>query len=423
MYRLKRWICLFVFSILLFGCGQDGKKNSNVELSGNTDASIHAVIEKIAHHHIQTLENGKYPDVHTLEQAMKAKEPEGIAWTYPWGVALYGMEHVADVTGDTAITNFVLEHNRICGRYYVWLESLRKKLQDNKQLEGFLDHTKLGEFMILDRLDFCGAMGAQMLEGALHTNTKLTPDERTMLDTIAVYITQKQARLPDSTLWRPKVMGGTIWADDLYMSCPFLVRWYEYTGDRKYIDDAAHQIINMAKRLQDTDGVWYHGYFVNKHERSPYKWGRANGWAMVATVEVLSALPDHDPNRDKLLDILRKHISGIEKLQAGDGMWHQVLDHPELWEETSCSAMFAYSIARAVNRGWIAPSNMKVARKAFEGICQHVTPNGMVNGTCQGTGIGTTLQFYKDRKRPSDDMHGPGPVMLAGAEILVGSQH
>lgn len=409
-------LCLLV---VMVGCGKNDPK---VDLSGKTDASIRAVIERVAHHHIHKLQNGQYPDVTSLEQAEKAREPQGIAWNYPWGVALYGMEHVADVTGDTTITHFVLKHNRICGRYYVWLESLRHKLPDNKQLEEFLDRTKLREFMILDRLDYCGAMGSQMIEGILHTDARMTPDEKAMVDTIAVYISQKQARLSDSTLWRPKVMGGTIWADDLYMSCPFLVRWYEYTKDQKYIDDAAHQIINMAKRLQDTDGVWYHGYFVNKHERSPYKWGRANGWAMVATVEVLSALPNDNPNRGKLLEILRKQIKGIEKLQASDGMWHQVLDHPELWEETSCTAMFAYSIARAVNRGWIGASNMNIARKAFEGICHHVTPEGVVNGTCQGTGIGTTLQFYEDRKRPSDDMHGPGPVMLAGAEILIGSQ-
>jgi len=110
-------------------------------------------------------------------------------------------------------------------------------------------------------------------------------------------------------------------------------------------------------------------------------------------------------------------------LQAPSGMWRQVLDHPELWEETSCTAMFTYSIARAVNRGWIDPSNMAVARKGFAGICQHVTPKGIVKDTCQGTGIGTNLQFYVDRARPEDDMHGRGPVMLAGAEILLATRH
>jgi rhamnogalacturonyl hydrolase YesR len=116
---------------------------------------------------------------------------------------------------------------------------------------------------------------------------------------------------------------------------------------------------------------------------------------------------------------LRKQLDGLKKVQAPDGMWRQVLDKPELWEETSCTAMFAYGIARAVNRGWIDASNMAVARQAFAGISKNVTPDGVVNGTCVGTGIGESLDFYIKRKQPVDDPHGRGPVMLAGTEILL----
>jgi unsaturated rhamnogalacturonyl hydrolase len=96
-----------------------------------------------------------------------------------------------------------------------------------------------------------------------------------------------------------------------------------------------------------------------------------------------------------------------------------VLDKDQLWEETSCTAMFTYGIARAVNRGWIDPSNMAVARKAFAGIAKNVTADGSVDGTCQGTNIGQDLDFYIKRERPDDDLHGRGPVMLAGTEILL----
>ena len=120
-----------------------------------------------------------------------------------------------------------------------------------------------------------------------------------------------------------------------------------------------------------------------------------------------------------MLDILRRQIEGIKPLQTPAGMWRQALDKPELWEETSCTAMFTYSIARAVNRGWINPANMDVARKAFEGLCQQVTPEGVVKGTCRGTNIGMDLDYYAKRERPDDDLHGRGPVMLAGAEILL----
>jgi unsaturated rhamnogalacturonyl hydrolase len=129
-------------------------------------------------------------------------------------------------------------------------------------------------------------------------------------------------------------------------------------------------------------------------------------------------LPQNSPLRPALLDILRKQVEGLKKVQAPDGMWRQVLDKPELWEETSGTAMFTYSIARAVNRGWIDPSNMPVARRAFAGISRNVRPDGAVVGTCEGTGIGQSLNFYINRKQPFDDLHGRGPVLLAATELL-----
>ena len=136
-------------------------------------------------------------------------------------------------------------------------------------------------------------------------------------------------------------------------------------------------------------------------------------------METLSALPENDPLRPPLLDILRRQIEGLKKVQAPDGMWRQVLDQPSLWEETSCTAMFSYGIARAVNRGWIEATNLVVARRAFAGIANRVTPEGVINGTCVGTGIGRTLDFYLKRPQPVDDYHGRGVVLLAGTELLL----
>jgi unsaturated rhamnogalacturonyl hydrolase len=345
--------------------------------------------------------------------------PEGITWVYPWGVTLYGALRSTDATGDKDVERFVLEHNQIAARDYVWLDQVRQKAGDSEETKAFVKKAKVRGLLNLGNLDSCGAMGNQMLEGILRHRDQETDAEKAAVARIADWIVNQQARLPDGTLWRPKSMDGTIWIDDLYMAGPFLVRWSKYTGDRKYLDDAARQIINMAARLQDTDGVWYHAYFEPKKQRSPFKWGRANGWAMVATVEALSAMADDHPDHARLLDILRRQIAGVEKLQAPDGMWRQVLDHPELWEETSATAMFAYSIARAVNRGWIQPEHMAVARRAFAGISQNVTPEGVVKGTCAGTNIGMDLDYYVKRERPDDDLHGRGVVLLAGTEILL----
>jgi rhamnogalacturonyl hydrolase YesR len=413
-----------VFALLSLSCARHAANKPDTPPAPvlADDALIRDVVGRVARHQIRPLADGEYPAIEgedVLTKASAAKPPEGITWAYPWGVTLYGVLRATDATGDKEAEAFVLEHNRIAARDYAWLDKVRERAGESDQTKAFIQKAKVRGLLNLGNLDSCGAMGTQLLEGILRHRDQEGEPEKAAAARIADWIINKQARLPDGTLWRPKSDGGTIWIDDLYMACPFLVRWSKYTGESKHLDDAARQIVNMAGRLQDTDGVWYHAYFEPKKERSLFKWGRANGWAMVANVEVLSELPETHPDRAKLLDILRKQIAGIEKLQAPSGMWRQVLDHPELWEETSCTAMFAYSIARAVNRGWIEPAHLEVARKAFAGISQQVTPEGVVKGTCQGTNIGKDLDYYAKRGRPDDDLHGRGVVLLAGTEILL----
>lgn len=382
-----------------------------------TDAGIRDVLNRVARHQLHSLKDGDYPEVNSIEGVKAVKPPEGIAWNYPWGVDLFGLERSTDVTGDKDVDKFVVQHNLICGRYYAWLAGLGKKFGDEG--ENFGRGTSLKGLVLLGKLDNCGAMGNEILESMMRHPDQVTPDEKALVARITDWVVNKQDRLPDGTLWRANVMGGTVWPDDLYMGSAYLVRYGIYTGDRTYISDAASNIIHQAALEQDADGLWYHGYFVQERKHAPFKWGRGNGWVMVTLVEALSAMPENDPLRPPLLDILRKQIEGVKKVQASDGMWRQVLDKPELWEETSCTAMFAYSIARAVHRGWIDPSNMAVARKAFAGVSRHVLPDGTVIGTCEGTGIGQDLDFYIQRKQPVDDFHGRGPVLLAATELLM----
>lgn len=424
-----RTTILLLASLLLPALVPAAEPAAAPDLSGTTDASIREVLRVVSRHELRPLEDGQYPHAALAATALKAQPPEGIAWNYPWGVTLYGVIRSTDATGDRDALNFVYRHNAIVARYYTWLTSLERQFPSSMAVQRFVaDHrdNKISGLMRLGSLDNTGAMGVEMLESLLRQPGRMTSEQEAVLERVADWIANKQDRLPDGTLWRPertddagKWPAGTIWADDLYMSCPFLVRWSEYTHNGKYLTDAAHQVINMARRLQDRDGLWFHAYDVPKHEHSPYKWGRANGWAMVATVEILSAMPENDPDRATLMDIYRRQVEGVKRVQPASGVWHQVLDHPELWEETSCTNMFAYAIARGVNRGWLPASDMAVARKAFAGVCAHyITPDGVVKGTCQGTGIGLDLQFYVDRKRPDDDFHGRGPVLLAGTELL-----
>ena len=385
-----------------------------------TDDEIRDVLTRVVKHNLHALADGEYPAVTNLDQAKAAKAPEGIAWSYPWGVLLYGILRSTDATGNKAAENFVVEHDKICARYYQWLAGLEKQFGDEGK--AFSRTTKLKPLISLGNLDSCGSMGNQIVETMLRHTELVTPADKAVAERIVDWVTVKQHRLPDGTLARPGKDGETVWPDDLYMGCPVIIRWSEYTGDKKYLDDAANQMIHQAELEQDTDGLFFHGYNVKEKKHSPFKWGRGDGWVTVSLVELLSVLPENHPQRAKLLGILKRQIDGLKKVQAPDGMWLQVLDHPELWEETSCTAMFAYGIARAVNRGWLDASYMPMARKAFAGISKHVTAEGVVNETCIGTNIGQDLNYYVNRQRPSDDMHGRGPVLLAGTELLMAKQ-
>lgn len=400
--------------IVLFWFTASGQ--SLTQSGGASDAQIRDIITRVARHEVHFLSDGQYPAVTNLEDATAARPPAGIAWSYPWGVALFGMERTSHTTGDDEDLDFVVKHNVICARYYHWLAGLEN--QFGEEGRNFARRTSIKGLMTLGNLDSCGAMGNEVIQSMMDAPDKVTPEEQEVVDRIANWVVHKQDRLPDGTLWRSRAMGGTVWPDDLYMGGVFLVRLGVYRHDRNLIDDAANQIIHQAALEQDTDGLWFHGYFVKTRRHAPFKWGRGNGWAMVTLVETLSAMDSQDPLRPKLLGILRHQIEGLKGVQAPDGAWRQVLDKPQSWEETSCTAMFAYGIARAANRGWIAPANMTMARKAFAAIARNVNADGAVSGTCQGTNIGTNLDFYISREQPADDPHGWGPVMLAGTEIL-----
>src|ERR1039457_4824074 len=78
-----------------------------------TDNEIRAVVARVAKHQIHTLADGDYAAFKSVDEAKAAKAPAEIAWSYPWGVALFGMSRSTDVTGDKDADQFVVAHNLI----------------------------------------------------------------------------------------------------------------------------------------------------------------------------------------------------------------------------------------------------------------------------------------------------------------------
>ena len=141
-----------------------------------------------------------------------------------------------------------------------------------------------------------------------------------------------------------------------YMSIPFLAQMGKTTGEARYFDDAARQVIGMSARLFNREnGLFDHSWFADMEDDARFYWGRGGGWMMMAMAELLSVLPETHPDRAKVLEIFRRGARGAAETQGSLGLWHQLLDRTDSYLETSASAMFTFAIARGVNRGWLPP--------------------------------------------------------------------
>jgi rhamnogalacturonyl hydrolase YesR len=151
-------------------------------------------------------------------------------------------------------------------------------------------------------------------------------------------------------------------------------------------------------------------------------WGRGNGWVIFSLTELLEVLPKEHELYPELLAFFNELCEGYAALQEENGLWHQVLNDPESYLEASCTAMFAYAFARGVRFGWLddAGKFAEAAFRAWEGLTRYALDrHGNVHGVCSGSRYSFSPDYYKfDLRTVTNDNHGIGIMMLAGAEVV-----
>lgn len=167
-------------------------------------------------------------------------------------------------------------------------------------------------------------------------------------------------------------------------------------------------------------GLWMHGWVQSMAVHPEFRWARANGWALLALTELLEVLPEKHAGRIAVLALYRTHVRALAELQGKDGRWHQLLDRPDSFLETSATAIYAYCIARGVSHGWLDPlAHAPMAILAWHAVTTQVNEIGQVENVCVGTGMGFDPTFYYHRPVSALAAHGYGPVLLAGGELLM----
>lgn len=328
---------------------------------------------------------------------------------YEAGVIYTGMLAAADATGDRRFADFTARRFQFIADALPYFRAHATPSE--------LAQSPFRRALAPAALDDCGAMAAAMIQARL---AGVGPDLQAQIDVYTQFIAHGQFRLPDGTMARRRPQPVSLWADDLYMSLPALAWMGRLTQDPIWWDDAVRNARQLSARLfRPAPGLFAHGWHADNPTAPEIYWGRANGWAVLALENVLDVVPADRPGRSDVLALLQASLRGIATQQSGDGRWHQVLDRNDSYLETSCSAMFVYGLAHAIDRGWISPVVYgPIALAGWRSVATQINARGQVENTCIGTTLGSDMVYYYRRPVSPYAMHGYGPTLLAGAEII-----
>lgn len=330
--------------------------------------------------------------------------------SYEWGVTYSAMQRVAETTGDKKYSDYVKTRFDFLSK---WVAAVKQKFS----LEYIRNKRLFNQPLDPHALDDAGAVCASMIKAQ---RSGLSNNLRPMIDNYINYVFTKEYRLKDGTIARNRPQKNTLWLDDMYMAIPAIAQMGKLTGEKKYFDDAVNQVKLYAKRMFNKEkGLYMHGWVESMATHPEFRWARANGWALMAKVELLDVLPENHPGRNFVLQQLKAHVKGLASCQSGTGFWHQLLDREDSYLETSATAIYAYCIAHACNKGWLDPMIYgPMSILAWNAVSSKVNDKGQVEGTCVGTGMAFDPAFYYYRPVNVFAAHGYGPVLLAGAEII-----
>ena len=366
-------------------------------------------------------------------------------WFYALMVGFYGIRAAARFLEDGERQRLFVENMCFMAGYF---DYIRYDIEKHV-MPAFMP--RLYEMNVLDNI---GTMGMNFIDAYLDSS------ERALLPVIGRIRRQMEETIPrleDGTYYRL----DTMWADDLYMSCPFLVRLGRLTGDVSWYEKAKAQIQGFRRRLyMEEEGVFSHIYFPGKGRANHVPWGRGNGWVMWTLSELLMygeeesgrnsgggeeanasfsadgkgrcGLDDTDEMGIQRLihgkskmelsaekRLFQRMADSIRALQDESGLWHQVLNRKDAdsYPETSCTGMFLLSFTRGVKYGWLGEDFLECMERAWRGLLAHsIDRKGNVYGVCMGSGCHMEAEYYFTIPTIINDDHGTGVILAAGAE-------
>ena len=272
----------------------------------------------------------------------------------------------------------------------------------------------------------------------LYTTTKDTRYLKVM-QLLRKQITE-QPRTASGGFWHKKIYPNQMWLDGLYMGEPFYAQYTTQFENGVKLDDIAYQFELIQLHATDPKtGLLYHGWDESKQMPwadkttgcSPNFWSRSIGWYVMALVDVLDYFPENHPKRKSLIGYLNAISNSLVQFQDPSGLWYQVTDKGGSegnYLESSGSSMFAYAMAKGVNKGYLPKKFKAIAKKAFDGLTTQLIktdPDGQIHITnaCAVSGLGGnpyrdgSYTYYVNERKKDNDPKATGSFILAALEL------
>lgn len=202
-------------------------------------------------------------------------------------------------------------------------------------------------------------------------------------------------------------------SDSVFMGTSILVKAGKLTGDRKYFDMAARHLAFMEKLDLRPDGLYRHSPLTDA------AWGRGNAFPALGLTLTLTDFPKDHPDYNRILLSYRQLMAALAKHQDRDGTWHEVIDEPGSYAETSATSMIAFSMLRGLRSGWIDRAAYQPrVDKAWKSVLARVGPEGVLLDVCESTNKQKSLEDYLQRAASLDkDARGGAMAMLFATEM------
>jgi unsaturated rhamnogalacturonyl hydrolase len=435
---------------------------SAVSQSNRDDIGVIVANYMIARWPNLQLEDSKCTDCFSLNYALAVPGPSPKYWEYTNGVPLFGIQKLFEKTNNPAYYNYVKQwvdyYVGDDGQINYGTPPTQTKSQNNPQIQDTMQPATL-LFQIYE------ATGDSKYLNAMK-------NARAVFDTIFTNSA--------GAFWHKPNYARQQWLDAIYMSEPFITRFGAQYADQIKAGDSAACFQTSTTQIKLADEVTFdaekslyrHGWngdeardwtlnlpnpttgalmgcglcTANKTPPltgtlvSPILWSRSIAWYLAGTVDVLEYLPQDHPDRAKLEAIVENIAAGLKTYQdRKSGLWFQIIDAMDgpvaaeggypgegiaaqpNWTETSASALFVYSLAKAVRLGIVQGKYGPVAKKGWAGVKNRVVIDGdqvTIKDTVVGMSLAGTWNAYVNASPSSDVADGINPA--GGPECTAG---